>query len=574
MKKRITVALSILLLLALSIVGVFAVTTAAQEEAPTLSLDYANLSFRDSICIKYAVKADGLENVTLLCWTEGQQSYTKGTETRVLHAAGTETIEEVEYLVFDYTGLSAKQMTDEIYVRAYAELDGNAVYSDVRKYSVLEYAYTMLGKLGTYESTNPDLKALLESMLDYGGRAQVYFDYRTDALASEPFYVVKTVGGTLADGTVFGLYPTGASVSLSAPQTREDGATFSYWADATGKKVGTAAECTIALGSANATYSPVYVKYSSGLEFESNGDGTCIILGMGDCTDTELVIPPVSPENDTVVEIDASAFAGEEITSVSFPATLEAIGRRAFNNCTSLTDVYYDGTAEEWEENVYVNTTGNDAILNATMHFNEPAAVTFTVTFVDFDGTVLKTETVESGKGATAPADPTREGYTFTGWDVSFDAVTSDMTVTARYEALPVTEPTFTVESVSAAAGDTVTVAVSVKNNPGILAMAITLTYDESVMTLKSAANGDALSVLTMTPSRTLTSGCKFAWDGVEIAPEDVADGEFLVLTFEVADGAADGEYGISISYNDGDIYDNDLMPLSFDVVNGTLTVS
>ena len=51
----------------------------------------------------------------------------------------------------------------------------------------------------------------------------------------------------------------------------------------------------------------------------------------------------------------------------------------------------------------------------------------------DSDGTVLDTQTVNYGEAATAPADPTREGYTFTDWDKAFDNVTADMTVTAQY---------------------------------------------------------------------------------------------------------------------------------------------
>lgn len=56
-----------------------------------------------------------------------------------------------------------------------------------------------------------------------------------------------------------------------------------------------------------------------------------------------------------------------------------------------------------------------------------------TVTFKDFDGTVLDTKQVVYGNAATAPAAPVREGYNFTGWDKTFDAVTGDITVTAQY---------------------------------------------------------------------------------------------------------------------------------------------
>ncbi len=62
-----------------------------------------------------------------------------------------------------------------------------------------------------------------------------------------------------------------------------------------------------------------------------------------------------------------------------------------------------------------------------------PKGPTYTVQFVDEDGTVLKTEVVEEGKAATPPADPTRENYTFAGWDGKYDNVRKDTTVTATY---------------------------------------------------------------------------------------------------------------------------------------------
>ncbi len=57
----------------------------------------------------------------------------------------------------------------------------------------------------------------------------------------------------------------------------------------------------------------------------------------------------------------------------------------------------------------------------------------YTVTFTDYDGTVIDTQTVDYGTAATAPANPVREGYDFTGWDIDFDSVTSSLTVIAQY---------------------------------------------------------------------------------------------------------------------------------------------
>lgn len=66
----------------------------------------------------------------------------------------------------------------------------------------------------------------------------------------------------------------------------------------------------------------------------------------------------------------------------------------------------------------------------------EEAQTAYTVTFKDWDGAVLKTQQVQEGYAATAPTDPTREGYTFTGWDVPFSNITADTIVTALYQEL------------------------------------------------------------------------------------------------------------------------------------------
>ena len=59
--------------------------------------------------------------------------------------------------------------------------------------------------------------------------------------------------------------------------------------------------------------------------------------------------------------------------------------------------------------------------------------VRHTVKFIDWDGTVLKTEVVEDGKDATAPTNPVRNGYTFTGWDKSLSNIKDDMEIKAQY---------------------------------------------------------------------------------------------------------------------------------------------
>ncbi len=57
----------------------------------------------------------------------------------------------------------------------------------------------------------------------------------------------------------------------------------------------------------------------------------------------------------------------------------------------------------------------------------------YTVNFVDFNNTNLKTEQVKYLGAATAPTNPTRVGYTFNSWSVPFNSITGNLDVVANY---------------------------------------------------------------------------------------------------------------------------------------------
>ena len=54
---------------------------------------------------------------------------------------------------------------------------------------------------------------------------------------------------------------------------------------------------------------------------------------------------------------------------------MKSIDGSAFYDCMSLADVYYTGSAEQWNA-IKIGDLGNEALLNATIHYNYHEHVT------------------------------------------------------------------------------------------------------------------------------------------------------------------------------------------------------
>jgi len=88
-----------------------------------------------------------------------------------------------------------------------------------------------------------------------------------------------------------------------------------------------------------------------------------------------------------------------------------------------------------------------DAGFNTEFDFTVPAAGnvpvygkfelieldTYTVDFIDYNGTVLSHQTVVAGAAAIDPGAPTRTGYTFAGWSKTFNNIQTNDEITATY---------------------------------------------------------------------------------------------------------------------------------------------
>ncbi len=97
---------------------------------------------------------------------------------------------------------------------------------------------------------------------------------------------------------------------------------------------------SLAITEESATSSPALFpipEESSGLQFRSRGDGTCILTGISPTADACVVIPAYTKSGERVTEIAPRAFFGNPtVTAIQIPATVSVIGPLAFSACESL----------------------------------------------------------------------------------------------------------------------------------------------------------------------------------------------------------------------------------------------
>lgn len=132
--------------------------------------------------------------------------------------------------------------------------------------------------------------------------------------------------------------------------------------------------------------------------------------------------------------------------------------------------------------------------------------------------------------------------------------------------------PTIRVSEATARRGESVKVTVSLENNPGIINMKLKVSYDRNALTLTKVEDAGTLGETWHPPVNQATYPYTLTWSN-DLASENLTvNGTIVTLTFKV--NAAYGRYPITITYGNGYIYDFDLKPVAFGVVNGAVTVA
>lgn len=81
------------------------------------------------------------------------------------------------------------------------------------------------------------------------------------------------------------------------------------------------------------------MRYSEGLFYKNNADGSVCVKSLGKCTDTHIVLPPVRRER-KVEHIGDYAFLDcADLTRITIPDSVTSIGEWAFFGCTRLTSI-------------------------------------------------------------------------------------------------------------------------------------------------------------------------------------------------------------------------------------------
>ena len=145
-------------------------------------------------------------------------------------------------------------------------------------------------------------------------------------------------------------------------------------------------------------------------------------------TAQELATFLASSSNEFIVDILQRATRLVTVTFADWNGTvLRSVSIRPGESATAPTNPTRTGyTFIGWDK-TFSNVT-DDLTVNARYSINN-----YTVRFIDWDGTLLRQQTVSYSSGAAAPSVPARIGYTFTGWDTAFNNVTQDLTVRAQY---------------------------------------------------------------------------------------------------------------------------------------------
>ena len=250
--------------------------------------------------------------------------------------------------------------------------------------------------------------------------------------------------GNLSGGTFYGPVTTECHVSGG---TFYRGLTMNKNAKLSGQPIDTGSELTDKTNIPDPTGTPVTVTYAYGA---LGGTYATQIVQAG-----EKAIEPDVPSrqgyqftdwylDDTKYDFNTAVTGDMTLTAKwtanSYTITFDTGGGSAIDPITqdygtaiiAPADPTREGyTFMGWDKAIPATMPAGDMTITAQWRINR-----YTITFDTDGGSTVAPITQDYGTAITAPADPTREGYTFIGWDKAIPATmpAGDMTITAKWK--------------------------------------------------------------------------------------------------------------------------------------------
>ncbi len=319
---------------------------------------------------------------------------------------------------------------------------------------------TLYGTTGTQTSAEPKTyegftaQTVVQTTITGDGEAVVIIRYDRQTFT----ITFKSEGSVLKTETLrYGAMPV-APVDPTKEPDAQYTYTFSGWTPAI--------DVVKANQTYTATFSSVLNKYTITWKDE---DGT--VLKTEEVEYGTTPVAPSEPSKQSTAQYTYT-FAGWSPSVV--PVEGEAIYTATYNSTVNTYTVTWkdeDGTVLETDENVEYGAMPSFHGQTPSKASNEQYTYTFagwtpevatvqgdvtymatytstlrsyTITFLNEDGSVLKTEEVEYGTMPEAPSTPTKDEdagytYTFSGWNPSIVSVTGEATYTATFTATPKT---------------------------------------------------------------------------------------------------------------------------------------
>ena len=128
------------------------------------------------------------------------------------------------------------------------------------------------------------------------------------------------------------------------------------------------------------------------------------------------------------------------------------------------------------------------------------------------------------------------------------------------------------IESVTGTIGETISVPITIKDNPGIISLVTEISYDNSALSFKGVnKSADFWKSATMTPGGDLNAQpYRIIWyDGLSNS-DFTEDGTLAELSFEVL---KTGSHTIDLSISSSDTFNNNFVKVPFEVKNGVIEV-